>query len=115
LLRQVLGLSCFTVDPYQIGYHNEEAIESGAFWFYRKLGFRPLRPELRRLVEKEEEKSVPRPGIARRRERCGGLPPGMSFGSFRVRPPALGTTSIFASWRTMPYAMPQPPAVSISR
>ena len=62
LLRQVLGLGCFTVDPYQVGYHNEEAIESGAFWFYRKLGFRPLRPELRRLVEKEEEKIRAIPG-----------------------------------------------------
>jgi len=62
LLQQVFGLSCFTVDPYQIGYHNDEAIESGAFWFYRKLGFRPLRPELRRLVEKEEGKIRDTPG-----------------------------------------------------
>jgi hypothetical protein len=62
LLQQVFGISCFTVDPYQIGYHNDEAIQSGAFWFYRKLGFRPLRPELRRLVEKEEEKIRATPG-----------------------------------------------------
>ncbi|MDX9733896.1 MAG: hypothetical protein RBU36_07200, partial [Thermoanaerobaculia bacterium] len=29
-----------SVDPYQVGLGNEEAIASGAFWFYRKLGFR---------------------------------------------------------------------------
>ena len=42
--------------PYQLGHHNEEAIESGAFWFYRKLGFRPGRPDLLRLVEREEQR-----------------------------------------------------------
>jgi hypothetical protein len=42
------------VDPYQLGHHNEEAIDSGAFWFYRKLGFRPVEPGLKRLLEREE-------------------------------------------------------------
>ncbi|HYL80275.1 MAG TPA: hypothetical protein VEU07_05650, partial [Candidatus Acidoferrum sp.] len=62
VFRQVLGVTCFSVDPYQIGLHNEEAIESGAFWFYRKLGFRPLNPELAALVETEEKKIAARPG-----------------------------------------------------
>ena len=62
LLHQVLGATCFSVDPYQIGFHNEEAIESGAFWFYRKLGFRPLRPDLERLVRAEEKKIASTPG-----------------------------------------------------
>ena len=44
------------VTPYQIGFENEEAIESGAFWFYRKLGFRPGRPDLAALCEAEEKK-----------------------------------------------------------
>jgi hypothetical protein len=56
LLRQVTGAACFSVDPYQIGHNNEEAIESGAFWFYRKLGFRPMNAELTRIVEAEERK-----------------------------------------------------------
>jgi hypothetical protein len=42
--------------PYQLGHNNEEAIESGAFWFYRKLGFRPGRADLMRLVEREESR-----------------------------------------------------------
>lgn len=62
LLRQQFGLTVFSVDPYQIGHHNQEAIDSGAFWFYRKLGFRPVVPELRALVEREEKKIATSPG-----------------------------------------------------
>jgi hypothetical protein len=61
-LRQLLGMDCVSVYPYQIGADNEEAIESGAFWFYRKLGFRPGRPELAALVEAEEKKIADNPG-----------------------------------------------------
>jgi len=56
LLNQLAGLSCFSVYPYQIGQDNEEAIQSGAFWFYRKLGFRPGRPDLLELTLREESK-----------------------------------------------------------
>jgi hypothetical protein len=56
LFRQLLSVTCFAVDPYQLGHHNEEAIESGAFWFYRKLGFRPANPEVARILQREESK-----------------------------------------------------------
>jgi len=56
-----MGTTCVSVYPYQLGHDNEEAIESGAFWFYRKLGFRPGRPELLRLVEGEERKIAANP------------------------------------------------------
>ncbi len=56
LLHQLTGVSCISVYPYQIGFENEEAIQSGAFWFYRKLGFRPVKPELRKIAEREEKK-----------------------------------------------------------
>ncbi len=55
-LRPLLGFYVVSVYPYQIGYENEEAIKSGAFWFYRKLGFRPGRPDLAALCEAEEKK-----------------------------------------------------------
>ena len=58
LLRQLLGVTVFSVDPYQVGLHNEEAIESGAFWFYRKLGFRPASKEVARIMVREDRKSV---------------------------------------------------------
>jgi len=55
-LRALTGAKCISIYPYQIGQNNDEAIDSGAFWFYRKLGFRPGRPDLRNLCAKEEEK-----------------------------------------------------------
>src|SRR6185503_15570964 len=60
IFRHLLGVTAFAIDPYQIGYENEEGIESGAFWFYRKLGFRPTNPEVTRLVLQEEAKIVSR-------------------------------------------------------
>ncbi len=62
LFRQVLGASVFSIDPYQLGFKNEEGISSGAFWFYRKLGFRPVQEPLLKLVEREERKMSARPG-----------------------------------------------------
>ena len=63
LYRQLLGIRVFSVEPYQLGGSgNEEGIQSGAFWFYRKLGFRPVRPDLARLVEREEQKIASRKG-----------------------------------------------------
>ncbi|MBI3476018.1 MAG: hypothetical protein HY010_09815 [Acidobacteria bacterium] len=60
-LCHLMGTTCVSVYPYQLGHDNEEAIESGAFWFYRKLGFRPGRPELLRLVQSEEKKIAANP------------------------------------------------------
>jgi hypothetical protein len=51
-----MGTKCVSMYPYQLGHNNDEAIESGAFWFYRKLGFRPGRKDLVQLVEREEER-----------------------------------------------------------
>src|SRR6202171_6734090 len=51
-----MGTTCVSGYPYQLGHENEEAIESGAFWFYRKLGFRPGRSDLQKLAEREEQK-----------------------------------------------------------
>ena len=62
ILHQQLGVTCFSVDPYQIGHENEEAIESGAFWFYYKLGFRPASPDNAHLAAREEEKIAQTPG-----------------------------------------------------
>jgi hypothetical protein len=56
LLHQLTNVTCFSVYPYQLGDQNEEAIKSGAFWFYRKLGFRPGRRELLALTQREEAK-----------------------------------------------------------
>jgi hypothetical protein len=60
LMHHFTGATAFSLDPYQIGFENEEGIASGAFWFYRKLGFRPARRELLSLAEKEERKIATR-------------------------------------------------------
>jgi len=60
ILHQLVGASCFSIDPYQLGFNNEEAIESGAYWFYRKLGFRSASAELRAVAEREEKKILRR-------------------------------------------------------
>jgi hypothetical protein len=62
VFRHLAGVTSFAIDPYQIGYENEEGIESGAFWFYRKLGFQPTKPEIMKLVLREEERLAKRPG-----------------------------------------------------
>lgn len=61
LFHQALGTTCFVIDPYQVGRGNEEAIESGAFWFYRKLGFRPVLPEVVRVLGPEECRMMRKP------------------------------------------------------
>ena len=60
IFHHLLGVTAFSIDPYQIGFENEEGIESGAFWFYRKLGFRPTRREIMKLVVNEENKIAAR-------------------------------------------------------
>ena len=72
LYNQLLGAATFSIEPYQIGAENEEAIASGAFWFYRRLGFRPASTELERLAQREEARIAAEkshrtsPGVLRR-------------------------------------------------
>jgi hypothetical protein len=44
------------VEPYQYGLGNREGLASGAFWFYWRLGFRPVVPRVRALAEGEAAK-----------------------------------------------------------
>ncbi len=60
--RQFFGCDAFTIDSYQIGgYENEDAIQSGAWWFYRKLGFEPGSSPLRALMNREESRMRAKP------------------------------------------------------
>ena len=60
VMKHLTGVTAFTLDPYQVGFDNEEGIESGAFWFYRKLGFRSTSGEIQKLTKNEEEKIAKR-------------------------------------------------------
>jgi hypothetical protein len=54
--HRVFGMRTVVVDPYQLGAGNPEALQSGAFYFYQHLGFRPRAEGVRRLLEGEVEK-----------------------------------------------------------
>lgn len=54
--HQYYRVTRFFVDPYQFGAGNPEAIASGAFWFYHRLGFRPVQPAISRLADEEAGK-----------------------------------------------------------
>lgn len=43
----------FIVRPYQFGKGNTEGIKSGAFWFYYKLGFKPVDERLKSFAAEE--------------------------------------------------------------
>jgi len=53
---QVFRMRCVVVDRSQIDESNPEALESGAFYFYAKLGFHPVDPDIRRLAEAERSR-----------------------------------------------------------
>lgn len=51
--RRLFGVSRFVVNPYQFGADNAEALQSGAYWFYDRLGFRSVDPGVRALADRE--------------------------------------------------------------
>ena len=54
LTRHLFAPDVFTIFPYQLGgYGNSEALASGAWWFYQKLGFRPRAPHVVALMNEE--------------------------------------------------------------
>ncbi len=56
LYSRRFGARLFAVEPYQLGRGNADGIRSATFWFYYRLGFRPLEPELNRLAAAEYRK-----------------------------------------------------------
>ncbi len=51
--RHAFGLAVFEIDAHQFGLDNPDGIDSAAFWFYYKFGFRPLRASLAALARRE--------------------------------------------------------------
>jgi len=52
---QLFAVERFLVEPYQFGAGNREGLESGAFWFYFRLGFRPVESSLCAIAQDEFE------------------------------------------------------------
>lgn len=53
LFRRHFGSRTLVMRRTQVGHQNPEGIEAGSFWFYYKLGFRPVDRRVRRLAEAE--------------------------------------------------------------
>jgi hypothetical protein len=51
--KNAFGAEYFEVEPYQFGKNNPEGLQSGAFWFYYRFGFRPVDEKLNRLATEE--------------------------------------------------------------
>lgn len=56
VLYHLLGVRNFYVTPYGMGKGNAAALASGAFWFYRKLGFATSSAEVEQLARAEEQR-----------------------------------------------------------
>lgn len=54
--KNAFGADYFEVEPYQFGKDNPEGLQSGAFWFYYRFGFRPVDEQLNKLATEESQK-----------------------------------------------------------
>jgi len=61
-LRHLFGTTSFSIEPYQLGKHNDEALESRAWWFYAKLGFTPRDAATTKLAGSEQARMRRNPG-----------------------------------------------------
>ena len=62
LFHQHFGARKLIMRRYQVGWQNPEGIDAGSFWFYYKLGFRPLDAGVRRTAAAEAERLARRKG-----------------------------------------------------
>jgi hypothetical protein len=60
--RHVFGATRYSIEPYQLGDGNDEAIDSGAWWFYYRFGFRPGVACVAALARREAARARARPG-----------------------------------------------------
>lgn len=57
------GARTLVVSSYQVGDGNDEGLDSGAFWFYYKLGFRPVKRRVRALADRQAARIAADPGF----------------------------------------------------
>jgi hypothetical protein len=56
--RWIFGMRTVVIDRYQLGHESTEALRSGSFYFYHRLGFRPRDPRVVRALAEERAKIV---------------------------------------------------------
>lgn len=62
LFHHHFGSTSLIMRRYQLGWQNPEGLEAGSFWFYWKLGFRPMDARVRRVAEAEAARLARRKG-----------------------------------------------------
>jgi hypothetical protein len=97
-LCAVTGATTISVYPYQIGQNNDEALDSGAFWFYRKLGFRSGSKELEQLALGEEQKIARNPQYRTPRRTLKRLAEAHVF--YELNQPDDSSASAAGAWDT---------------
>ncbi len=110
-LCALTNATTISVYPYQIGQNNDEAIDSGAFWFYRKLGFRSGSKDLEQLAKREEQKIAANPQHRTPRKTLKRLAEAHVFYELdRIGPSAakaqVETTTLTARLEVVPFPGP---------
>jgi hypothetical protein len=59
--RWIFGMRTVVIDRYQLGHESTEALRSGSFYFYHRLGFRPRDPAVVSTLAQERAKIVADP------------------------------------------------------
>lgn len=67
-LHRVYGCTSFSIEPYQLGQGNDEALASGAWWFYARLGFAPRAADASALATRERARMTRDPAHRSSRE-----------------------------------------------
>ena len=94
-IHRLFGSNAFSIDPYQLGHGNEEGLRSGAFWFYQKLGFRPRKREVVRVMNRELSRMQARPAHRSSRATLSVLASAYVFWAPGTkRPDVLGALSL---------------------
>ena len=77
--RVLFGSHAFAIEPYQLGHHNDEALDSGAWWFYARLGFAPRDAAIAALAVREAERRRRRPAARSSRRTLAQLARGYLY------------------------------------
>ncbi|MDJ0955788.1 MAG: hypothetical protein QNI91_02955 [Arenicellales bacterium] len=62
MVRHLFNSDTFVINTQQLGEGNQEALKSGAFWFYHKHGFKPRASKVKRLLRTELANKKSKPG-----------------------------------------------------
>jgi len=62
MMQHLFAADAFVINTQQLGEGNQEALKSGAFWFYYKHGFRPQNTLVRGIVRCELARRKAKPG-----------------------------------------------------